>query len=61
MSNNRLNETSGRISPYEPTPSTIDIVFCVLKGQRVNITEAQASYTAHNDDCIKCQECQVGE
>ena len=61
MLSNRLNETSGRTSTHEPTPSSIDVVFCVLKGRRVNTTEAQASYTPHNDDCINCQECQVGE
>lgn len=60
MSDNRLNETAGRTSPHEPTPSSITVVFCVLKGQRVNITEAQASYTSHHDDCINCQECQEG-
>lgn len=61
MPSNELNETDGRNSSYEPSPPSINAVFCVLKGHRVNITEAQASYTAHNDECIKCQECQVGE
>ena len=61
MLNNGLNETAGCTSPHEPTPPSMDIVFCVLKGQRVNITEAQASYTSHHDDCIDCQECQAGE
>ena len=61
MHSNRMNETDGRTSPHEPAPPSIDVVFCVIKGHRVNITEAQASYTSHNDDCIKCQECQAGE
>ncbi len=52
-----MNETAGRISDHEPSPPSIEIAWCELKGKRVNVTEAQASYTSHHDTCIDCQEC----
>lgn len=53
-----MNETAGRISDYEPGPLPVEIVWCELKRKRVNVIEAQASYTSHHDTCINCQECQ---
>ncbi len=53
-----MNETTGRTGAYEPSPPSMDTVWCKLKEQRVNVTEAQASYQLHHDICIDCQECQ---
>ena len=53
-----MNETAGRTGAHEPSPTSLDAVWCKLKDQRVNVTEAQASYQAHHDTCIECQECQ---
>ena len=53
-----MNETAGRSSEHKPSPLPVEIVWCELKGKRVAVIEAQASYTSHHDTCIECQECQ---
>ena len=60
MPEHGMNETAGRTSAYEPSPPSMDAVWCKLKEQRVNVTEARASYQSHRDTCIDCQECQAG-